>query len=146
MSLRDPASKMSKSHLDPSSRILITESAEDIHKKIRGALTDGINGLSYDPENRPGVSALIDLVFYLNAGLISRQDIVKDNENLSMRAFKEKLATLINETIEPVREKFEQLMSDGGKQIDVVLAEGAIRARESASETMKRVRAAVGIN
>lgn len=39
-SLRDPSKKMSKSDPDPKSRILLTDSDDVIHLKIRKAVTD----------------------------------------------------------------------------------------------------------
>ena len=50
MSLQEPHLKMSKSDTDPRSRILITDSADEIHRKIMSALTDSTNSVSYDPE------------------------------------------------------------------------------------------------
>lgn len=54
MSLTDPGKKMSKSPPNPKSRILITDSREEIFKKINGSLTDCEDGITYDPATRPG--------------------------------------------------------------------------------------------
>lgn len=39
-SLRDPTKKMSKSDQDPKSRINLTDSPDEIRKKIKKAITD----------------------------------------------------------------------------------------------------------
>lgn len=60
-SLRDPSKKMSKSDKDNKSRIEITDSADEIIKKIKRAVTDFESKVYYDADNRPGVSNLIGI-------------------------------------------------------------------------------------
>ena len=64
MSLKAPHLKISKPHQDPRSRIYINDGAQVIEDKIGHALTDSINGVSYDPANRPGVSNLLEITSY----------------------------------------------------------------------------------
>jgi tryptophanyl-tRNA synthetase len=64
-SLTDPALKMSKSHPNEKSRILLTDDKDTVHQKIKQAVTDSIETeIAYDPETRPGISNLIDLLYY----------------------------------------------------------------------------------
>ena len=66
-SLRDPASKMSKSEQVLSGNesnpglISIIDTADQVTKKVRRAVTDSNPCIYYDPENRPGVSNLISI-------------------------------------------------------------------------------------
>lgn len=53
---------MSKSSPDANSRILITDTAEMIQKKLRSSVTDSILGITYDPKTRPGVSNLLTIL------------------------------------------------------------------------------------
>ena len=46
--MTEPTKKMSKSDPKPKSRIMITDSKEQIHAKLKTALTDSIEGVSYD--------------------------------------------------------------------------------------------------
>ncbi|KAG7570978.1 hypothetical protein FFLO_01072 [Filobasidium floriforme] len=62
LSLTDPSQKMSKSAPNPNSRILITDPPEVIVKKIRGAVTDSERTLTWDPEERRGVSNLLRIL------------------------------------------------------------------------------------
>merc|ERR1711939_99457 len=64
MSLTDPVKKMSKSDPNPKSRILLTDSNEVIRSKIKSAMTDSFDGISYEPERRPGVSNLLDIYYH----------------------------------------------------------------------------------
>jgi len=43
---------------DTNSRILLTDSYETIAKRSRGAVTNSISGISFDPVERPGTSNL----------------------------------------------------------------------------------------
>ncbi|GMF10514.1 unnamed protein product [Phytophthora lilii] len=61
MSLRDPTKKMSKSDKSALSRIELTDTADEIRKKVRKATTDAVSGIHYDREGRPGVSNLLDI-------------------------------------------------------------------------------------
>ncbi|KAG1736920.1 uncharacterized protein EDB91DRAFT_1141640 [Suillus paluster] len=62
LSLKDPTSKMSKSSPDVQSRILLTDTATQIQSKIRAAVTDSIQGITYDPKDRPGTSNLLTIL------------------------------------------------------------------------------------
>ena len=64
MSLTEPTTKMSKSHSNPESRILLTDSDSEIQSKIKSAVTDSDYSISYDPEKRPGISNLIDILYH----------------------------------------------------------------------------------
>jgi len=146
MSLTQPHLKMSKSHQDPRSRILISDSMEEIAQKVKTALTDSISGVSYDPIKRPGVSNLIEIMHHSRADGASCEDIARDCQDLTMRAFKEQVAKCIDEHLGEIRQRYAELM---GKEKEGYLREvaesGARRARESAAKTMHLVRDAVGL-
>jgi tryptophanyl-tRNA synthetase len=50
---------MSKSAANPNSRILLSDSKDEIEIKIRKAVTDSETDISYDPVLRPGISNLL---------------------------------------------------------------------------------------
>ena len=54
---------MSKSAADTNSRILLTDSYETIVKRIRGAVTDSVSGITFDPVERPETSNLLTIHF-----------------------------------------------------------------------------------
>jgi tryptophanyl-tRNA synthetase len=146
MSLVDPTKKMSKSDPKPRSRILITDSREEIHGKLRTALTDSIEGVSYDRDGRPGVSNLVDLLYHFGESVAaSPEELARDLKDLSMRALKEKVADTIDAGIRDTRERYGELMGGDQKQLIEQAEEGAKRAEEMAEATMKRVRGAMGI-
>ena len=146
-SLARPDKKMSKSSLSPKSRIMITDSRESIFLKIRGAASDDESGLTYDPQKRPGISNLFDIMFHLDESAAgSLEALVDDCKDLSKRTFKERVATKIDEKLAPIRAKYEEIIhQDEGRLLSEVAERGASRAKARARGTMRLVRDAIGL-
>lgn len=145
MSLSDPLQKMSKSALDPRSRILLTDSTSEVQQKIKRAVTDSINGITYDPSNRPGVSNLVEIYAHLQ-GREDFEHVANEFEDLSMKTFKERVAECVNENLEGVRKGYTQISEEeGDKFLEKIMREGSHKAAESAEETMVDVRKALGL-
>ncbi|EMC97180.1 hypothetical protein BAUCODRAFT_121680 [Baudoinia panamericana UAMH 10762] len=147
MSLTDPAAKMSKSHPNARSRILLTDSTETIQSKIKAAVTDSIEGITYDPSSRPGVSNLIDIIYHTNdtSDYASQDELARDLASLSMRSLKTRTADAIDRVLEPIRARYSSLIGDESTLIDLAHT-GAVRASDSASGTVARVRKAMGLS
>ncbi|KAG2417180.1 30S ribosomal protein S10 [Aspergillus terreus] len=143
MSLKEPTLKMSKSHADDRSRILLTDSPSDIHKKVKVALTDSIAGITYDPSHRPGVSNLIEILSHLDGR--SCEELALEHQSTSLRAFKEHLANRISDHLEPIRDRYQSLMHDKTGYLESVAEQGAKSARVNADVTMRAVREAMGL-
>lgn len=135
---------MSKSHSDPRSRILITDSPEVISKKVMAALTDSTNSISYDPENRPGVSNLLQLLSHFDSEGRSPADLGNVYSGHNLASFKRTLADAISTNLSPIRERYHKIMEEGnGSYLDHVEEIGAKKAWESAEPTMASVRKAL---
>ncbi|KAF1839101.1 tryptophanyl-tRNA synthetase [Decorospora gaudefroyi] len=146
MSLTEPTKKMSKSDAQQKSRILITDSREEIHAKLKTALTDSVEGVSYDRERRPGVSNLVDLMFHFDhGGAASPEELARGLRGLSMRALKERVAHVVDVGIRDTRGRYEELMGGDERALIEYAEDGARRAEVIAEGTMKRVRDAMGI-
>lgn len=146
MSLSDPTKKMSKSDPLPKSRILISDSKSMIYARLNTAITDSIDGMSYDRERRPGVSNLVDLIYHFDEwGAASPEELAKDMKGLSMKALKDRAAHAIDKSLDGVRSRYKELMDGDEKELIEVAEDGASRAEEIAEETMKRVRNAIGM-
>ncbi|KAI9841908.1 MAG: Tryptophan--tRNA ligase, mitochondrial [Sclerophora amabilis] len=144
MSLNQPHLKMSKSHTDPKSRILITDTYEEIKQKIRLALTDSISGVTYDPVNRPGVSNLLEIMSNFQESDKTCDSLATEYESLSMREFKERVAESIENGISGIRARYEKISdADGGHYLDFIEVKGAEKARLHAEETMAFLRKTV---
>ncbi len=62
MDLQDPTSKMSKSAISPQGTIDLLDSPSELAKKVKRAVTDTEGEVRYDPEGKPGVSNLLELL------------------------------------------------------------------------------------
>ena len=60
-SLKHPESKMSKSIIDPSGTILLTDTPAEGAKKILSATTDSLANIAYNYKNQPGISNLLQI-------------------------------------------------------------------------------------
>lgn len=146
MSLKQPTLKMSKSHEDPRSRILISDNAEDIRMKIRLALTDSTLGISYDPLNRPGVSNLLSIMSFLDKERRSCEELAVSYQDLTMRQFKDAVTESIERGLYEIRDTYQGLMrSSGDGALDSIAQKGALIANKEANATMANVRKAIGL-
>lgn len=149
MSLTDPKKKMSKSDANPNSRILLTDDRDSIHRKIKNALTDSYPGITYDPQTRPGVSNLLDILGYLKedepkSKPKSMHEIAASFENASLRSFKLEVAQTIINALEGMRERFLHFQTDT-KLLEESARRGQRQAASAAEQTLRQVKQAVGI-
>ena len=59
--LQSPENKMSKSSTNPKASVFPSDSEKDIRKKIMSAVTDSDGVISFDEQNKPGVSNLLTI-------------------------------------------------------------------------------------
>jgi tryptophanyl-tRNA synthetase len=138
MSLRDGTKKMSKSDPSDQSRINLTDTADEIAKKIRKAKTDPeplpdtLEALSDRPEARN----LVDIYAAL-AGHTPEQ-VIADFAGAQFGTFKPALADLAVAKLEPITTEMVRLMQDPA-EIDRILGEGAERAEAIARPIVEDV-------
>ena len=145
MSLKEPQLKMSKSHADPKSRILITDTEEDINTKIKEALTDSEPGITYDPKSRPGVSNLLEILKHTTQSPSSCEELAHDLSGLTMRQLKEHVSQAVVKCLSGIRESYLELMLPTNKTITMAREAGRLKAAGRAGSTMKTVREHVGL-
>src|SRR5690625_1725526 len=145
MSLTDPTSKMSKPHKSERSRILITDTPDEIRAKISSALTDSHAGISYDMATRPGISNLLDILSIFDAQQRTPAELANAYSQTHPREFKGMVADSVTQGLHGIRSRFLELLDSDSTYLDYVEAQGARKARENAEETMELVRSAVGL-
>ncbi|KAL3425778.1 tryptophanyl-tRNA synthetase [Phlyctema vagabunda] len=145
MSLRNANVKMSKSHDDLRSRIVLTDTPEEIISKLKVARTDGLNAVSYEPSTRPGVSNLLEILSHVDKEGRSPSELGEVHKDLKLGQFKAVVADALSNALDGVRTRYEQVMAeDDGRYVDYVAMKGGEKARENAEATMALVREAVG--
>ena len=141
MSLSNPTRKMSKSESDKGT-IYLLDDIEISKKKIMKALTDSENKFYYDPENKPGLSNLINI--YAALADITVDDVVnlfKDAENYGV--FKRALCELLEAELVPLQQKVVEIKE--AQSYKEVLAEGAAFATEITRKKMIDVYTKIGL-
>ncbi|QBK29633.1 tryptophan--tRNA ligase [Roseitalea porphyridii] len=145
MSLRDGTKKMSKSDPSDMSRINLTDTADDIARKIRKAKTDPeplpseMDGL----EGRPEAANLVGIFAALSGR--TRQDVLSEFGGRAFSEFKPALSDLAVEALDPVAGEMRRLLADPA-YIDGVLAGGADKATAIAGPVMDDVKRIVGLS
>nr|XP_054753416.1 tryptophan--tRNA ligase, mitochondrial-like [Lytechinus pictus]XP_054753422.1 tryptophan--tRNA ligase, mitochondrial-like [Lytechinus pictus] len=142
-SLRNPEQKMSKSESDPKGKIELTDSCQDIREKFKKAKTDFISEVTFDPESRPGVSNLVDILSAFTGKEPSK--ICEQVEIMNTAQFKMVVADVVNEKLEPIRNKVCKLRKDKA-YLEEVLKTGQKRAQEIAETNLDTVKKMVGLS
>lgn len=143
MSLSDPMRKMSKSEKDGGKgEIYLKDDDKSTYKKIMSAVTDSGAEVRYDIENKPGISNL--LTIYAALKEISIEEAEKLFAQSNYGAFKKAVALTVSEELTPFREKYAYYRSDISK-LNMILEQGAVKARVIASNVLKRVKETVGL-
>ncbi|MEM1373919.1 MAG: tryptophan--tRNA ligase [Pseudomonadota bacterium] len=144
MSLRDGSKKMSKSDPSDMSRLNLTDSADDIAKKLRKAKTDPeplpetVDGLVDRPEARN----LVNIYAALSGQ--TREQVIEEFAGKQFGDFKPALADLAVAELGPIGEEMQRLMADPA-EIDRHLRSGAETAREISAPILKRTYEIIGL-
>ena len=141
MALDDPASKMSKSAENIHSRISLLDEPSKIKKSIMKATTDSDGIVRFDPENKPGISNLLNIYSVLSGKTISELEAAYEGKGYG--DFKKDLVEVTAEALLPIQEKYKDIRESG--ELIGILKDGAQRADAIAQKTMKRVRENFGL-
>lgn len=125
MSLRDGTKKMSKSAESDMTRININDSDDLIRQKLRKAKSDPIEGITWDPENRPEAANFLSI--YAAVTGMSVEQAADDCASLNFSGFKERLADALIAHLSPVRARLDALLTSPD-ELDRLLKAGAERA------------------
>lgn len=131
--------KMSKSY---GNAISLSLTAEETAKLIKKSKTDADRMITYDKENRPGVSALLTAAALCTGR--TEVDIAEEIGDGGSGTLKKYVTESVNEFLAPIRERRVQLAGDMD-YIKDVLHEGNRRANEIANATLDEVREAMNM-
>ncbi len=141
MSLTDPTAKMSKSDPNPKSRINLLDPPDEIRKKVMSAVTDSEPTVRYDPEEKPGISNLLEIMSACTGRSID--DLVGQYGDGGYGAFKEAVAEAVIAELAPIRAAYKSLDDE---EVARIMQRGALDARTRAEGCQQEVRTAVGLD
>ena len=138
--LRDPASKMGKSSVSTEGTVHVLDDPVRIAATVRRAVTDLDPVLAYDPDLRPGVANLADLLGALT-GRTPQAALAGLHGGAALKAA---VTEALVETLRPVQARYAELTTDPAT-LDAVLAAGTARATARGAPTLAAAKAAIGL-
>ena len=139
MSLKDGKKKMSKSDPSDQSRINLTDSEDQIRKKVQKAKTDSMPfpESKNDLENRPEIENLINI--YSAIGEHPSEKIMQDYKGKDFKNFKQDLCDLLISKISKISLEIKKLLSDQS-YLNSILSDGAKEANELSEKNMNEIK------
>jgi tryptophanyl-tRNA synthetase len=139
--LQHPEKKMSKS--DPGlGTILLTDTPDDIRKKISKAVTDTRGVIEYDEANQPGLANLLGIYAALTENATPKS-IAEKYAGQQYGPFKKALADKLVAELEPLQKRYAALVSDKAELLNI-LKKGAAQAQAVAGQTLHDVKNKMG--
>lgn len=139
--LQDPTIKMNKSAPDDAAGVVrLLDTPDVVARKVRRAVTDSDGQVRYDPEAKPGISNLLDVL----AVLTGSDPVGVADQYTTYGALKNATVEAVVAALDPIRTRHDELLSDP-HQLDVILRDGAERALHTSRPVLERVERAMGV-
>lgn len=142
MDLQEPTSKMSKSATSLAGVIELLDTPEANIKKIKSAVTDTGREVTFDEEQKAGISNLLSIFSAITGRSIP--SIEADYAGKGYGDFKKDVAEVVTDSLKPIREAALTYLKDEGALLEI-LRVGAERADAVASQTLSEVYQALGL-
>jgi tryptophanyl-tRNA synthetase len=140
-SLQNPTAKMSKSVEDPRGTILMTDSIDEIQKKIMSAETDSLANIDWNWQTQPGITNLLQIEAYLNNQ--TKEEILAIWQGKRQYGeLKKAVAESVIDFMTGFKERFDNI-SD--VEIDELLLKGEQKANLLANETLCKAQKCLGL-
>jgi tryptophanyl-tRNA synthetase len=140
MDLQDPAAKMSASSESAAGRIDITDTEDDIRRKVRTAVTDSGRDIVASPE-KPAITNLLTILSVVTDRDVP--DLEADYHGRGYADLKADLAEALIEFLGPFQQRYRELAADPA-ETSRLLQIGADKARAVARGTLAAVYERVG--
>ena len=140
--LQDPTAKMSKSASSMAGVIELLDTPEATLKKFKSSVTDNGKEIKFDEKLKPGISNLLTIHSALSGKSIS--DLESEFSGKGYGDFKAAVAEVVIAKLEPISKRTNELMDDPA-ELSRVLSNGAQKASEVASTTLKAAYSAIGL-
>ena len=142
MDLQQPTKKMSTSSDTHQGTLHLFEDPKVLEKRIKSAVTDSGNEIRYDPDEKPGVSNLLEILAGTTARPIA--DVEAEFASAQYGTLKTAVADAVIEFVRPLQERYTALEKDPG-EVARIIAAGALRAQSLAAPVVERARRAAGL-
>jgi tryptophanyl-tRNA synthetase len=132
--LQEPERLMSTTRGAPQGVVRMIDPPDVVRKKFKTAVTDSGTEVRHDPDEKPGVSNLIEIMAVVTGSSIAEVEAQFDGQGYG--AFKEGVAEAVVELFAPIQQRYEELRADEA-ELRRLLARGAEKAREASAPTLE---------
>ena len=134
MDLQEPTNKMSTTMSSEQGAVYVGDAPDVIRKKFKTAVTDSEREIRYDPERKPGVSNLLEIMSVATGEPI--ETLQRRFDGAGYGDLKEAVGESVVGLLTPIRERFVALRADE-RELQRLLAVGADKARRAAEPTLE---------
>ncbi len=139
--LQNPEKKMSKSCENPNGSIFLNDDRDTVIRKFKRAVTDSGNEVRYDPENKAGVSNLLEIYCAFNGKSIKEAEAEFAGKGYG--DFKLAVGETVADGLAPIQKEQAKLLADKD-YVNSALKSGAERASRAAAKTLNKVYKKIG--
>jgi tryptophanyl-tRNA synthetase len=136
MDLQEPTKKMSTTGGTEQGTVLVLDPPDTIRKKFKVAVTDSGREVQYSPDEKPGVSNLIEILAVSTGRPIAEVEAAYDGRGYG--DLKGDVGEAVVELFAPIRARYAELRADEG-ELRRLLAVGAGKARETSASTLEQM-------
>jgi tryptophanyl-tRNA synthetase len=136
MDLQEPANKMSTTGGSAQGTVLLLDEPDVIRKKFKTAVTDSGRDIRYLPDEKPGVSNLIEILSVATGRPIPEVEQAYDGKGYG--DLKGDVGEAVVELFRPVQTRYRELRADEG-ELRRLLKVGAEKARAASAPTLEQM-------
>jgi tryptophanyl-tRNA synthetase len=132
--LQEPERLMSTTRGAPQGVVRMIDEPDVVRKKFKTAVTDSGTDVRHDPDEKAGVSNLIEIMAVATGTSIGEIESQFDGQGYGQ--FKEAVAEAVVGLLVPIQERYRELRADEA-ELSRLLAVGAEKAREASAPTLE---------
>ncbi len=125
---------MSTTRGAPQGVVRMIDPPDVVRKKFKTAVTDSGTDVRHDPEEKAGISNLIEIMAVVSGTTIA--DVESRYDGQGYGQFKGDVGDAVVELFAPIQQRYEELRADEG-ELRRLLAVGAEKAREASAPTLE---------
>jgi tryptophanyl-tRNA synthetase len=134
--LQEPERLMSTTRGAPQGVVRMVDPPDVVRKKFKTAVTDSGRDVRHDPQGKPGISNLIEILAVATGESVD--EIESRYDGAGYGAFKDDVAEAVVALLAPIQERYRELRSDEG-ELRRLLAIGAEKARAASAPTLAAI-------
>src|SRR6266480_6146239 len=134
--LQEPERVMSTSRGAPAGVVRVLDPPDTIRKKFKSAVTDSGTDVRHAPDEKPGISNLLEIMSVATGDPVSALEGRYDGSGYGQ--FKQDVGESVVQLLVPIQERYQELRADEG-ELRRLLARGADKARKVSAPTLEQM-------